>query len=508
MSLTPYIGDCNQRLADLINAANGSNFTLGVDYTLGVPQPYSDSAGRNTLIILTPTDTSLPEQVLHYTRLPLTVLDQLPEGSVSPVTIPQLPFTVHGMLADINAALGISLLAEEVVDAQYTTQQDSYPLQITDDCVGWVPSDYAFPAFFVPVQVTHTDLLTVRNDDANLNNGYDGGSPSEIWALSKTFPVQEDGSIVLLYRYNSTTLAANGTISTAANSGITAVSIESGPSSNDVSNGILMTLGTITDADGLKPAIFCFNSSTGALTQIATPFGVGARNLKFLMVSTSNPYVIETLNGDSIVYKLDSSSLAISSQVTLTGRTITDAVGASAFNIQFLAPTGTASDPSYPGEILNLDTGAMTFSTYYQYTGSIAKIFRDETFRGNFWFIDASTKIAHELSGSPAALTGRTIDMSQMDITQFQVDLMNELFWGADLNGNGYIAMNPNGTRYGVIDSVETPQVIAGSIQPGFVAPQPGLSNALFAQMDLPDTVNGGTGRWIIRVPYEDIRTS
>lgn len=148
-SLTPYIGFSPQRLSDLINVDNHSALLLGTDYTNSPPQPYYDAAGRNTRMVLTPTDANHLPVEIHYTRLPLTVLNDFMPGTIQPIPIPSLPFTLHGILDLINTNLGLNLSPDEVPDQTFTSMQESYPLRINQAVsLAWIDSDYHFPVVF------------------------------------------------------------------------------------------------------------------------------------------------------------------------------------------------------------------------------------------------------------------------------------------------------------------------------------------------------------------------
>lgn len=146
---TPYVGLSPSRLTELINQDNNSNLQLGVDFTFGAPSGYSDAQGRNTQVTMTPvpgTNWPKPETV-HYTRLALTILNDLPVGWVQPVAIPNIPFTLANLLDRINVALGINLTQDEIVNTVYTTPQSSYRLPINESIsLAWIDSDYEFPA--------------------------------------------------------------------------------------------------------------------------------------------------------------------------------------------------------------------------------------------------------------------------------------------------------------------------------------------------------------------------
>lgn len=150
-STTPYAGSSAQRLTDLINADNDTTLQLGVDFTFGAPSAYSDSSERNTKVTMTPMPgTPWPKaETIHYTRLQLTVLDDLPVGWVKPVLIQNLPFTLSGLLDEINEALGLNLTPDEVVNTVYSTAQDTYRLPINNNAsLGWIDSGYTFKAAY------------------------------------------------------------------------------------------------------------------------------------------------------------------------------------------------------------------------------------------------------------------------------------------------------------------------------------------------------------------------
>lgn len=155
-NVTPYAGFSTVRLTALINQDNDTNHQAGIDFTFGFPGDYTDTAGRNTKVVITPVNPAQYNgpQELHYTRLPLTVLDELPEGFVQTVQIPSLPFRLSELLDTINTALGLDLKVEEIVDQQYSQAQTRYALPINQGfSLAWIDSDYAFPA-----RVGNTDI--------------------------------------------------------------------------------------------------------------------------------------------------------------------------------------------------------------------------------------------------------------------------------------------------------------------------------------------------------------
>lgn len=171
----PYLGLSPQRLTDLVNQDNNSNYQLGVDFTFSPPLAYSDAAGRNTKLWMYPKDpTKYSPTLVHYWRLPLTVLNNLPTGSLLPVTVPNVPFTTLQVLDAINAALGLNLTPDEVVNQTYTTVQDSYPLQINEAVsFAWINSDFQFKAAKVtPPASAYVGLRGAWYVQLNGNEGF------------------------------------------------------------------------------------------------------------------------------------------------------------------------------------------------------------------------------------------------------------------------------------------------------------------------------------------------
>lgn len=157
----PYVGLSPQRLTDLINSDNGTALQLGVDFNFSTPLPYSDAAGRNTKVTMVPVDTSkYASTEVHYWRLPLTVLNDLPAGSVQPVQLQQVPFTLHQVLDAINTGLGLNLTYADVVDQTYATQQASYALHINEaSSLAWIDSAFQFQAQFPAAPVNYYDYI-------------------------------------------------------------------------------------------------------------------------------------------------------------------------------------------------------------------------------------------------------------------------------------------------------------------------------------------------------------
>lgn len=147
----PYGGTSVARLTASVNRANKKNLVYGVDITFSAPLAIANE-GRNTKVDVVPLKNlgKYKSASVYYTRLPISVIQSLPEGFTQPVQIYSLPFSVHEILPRINAALGLDLTFEEVEDTVYESQEDSYALTIKEGCLAWLPSSVDFSA-------VHTD---------------------------------------------------------------------------------------------------------------------------------------------------------------------------------------------------------------------------------------------------------------------------------------------------------------------------------------------------------------
>jgi hypothetical protein len=144
----PYGGLSNDRLTALINAKNPDTpVQEGVDFMYGLPRDYTDAHGRNSVVTIAPVSgTHYTEaEDIHYTRLPISVLGLLPAGFVKQVVIDSFPFSIHGSLDAINAALGLDLVPEEVEDTTYSEEQETYVLHTLGTIsLAWTDSTYEF----------------------------------------------------------------------------------------------------------------------------------------------------------------------------------------------------------------------------------------------------------------------------------------------------------------------------------------------------------------------------
>lgn len=174
-TLKPYAGLSPARLTALMNKDNHDTLRLGVDFTFGIPAAYSDVAGRNTKLVITPMPGKPYDgpQELHYWRLGLDAMGRLPVGEVAKVQLESLPFSIHDALPAINAALGLNLTTDEVEDDIFLEMQATYPLTITDS-LAWLPgSVFNFQVHFANEQIP-LDQAIANNE----LNGFDYARPA------------------------------------------------------------------------------------------------------------------------------------------------------------------------------------------------------------------------------------------------------------------------------------------------------------------------------------------
>lgn len=140
-TLRPYGGTSVARLTTLVNRANRSNLIYGVDFTFGPPTAEDIDEERNTKIEIVPKDTKRYKAAdVYYQRLPIYVLNLLPEEFIRPIEIPARPFTIHEVLPKINEALGLDLVPEEVEDTAHDGVSESCLLTLKEGSLTWLPS--------------------------------------------------------------------------------------------------------------------------------------------------------------------------------------------------------------------------------------------------------------------------------------------------------------------------------------------------------------------------------
>lgn len=160
----PYQGSSAQRLTDLINNDNDTTLVLGSDFTFGPMSVYVDEAGRNTQVALIPgPGTRYKAATVHYTRLGIDTLSELPDGSLKAVAVGPTPIVIHDILPQINFALGLTLTVDEVQNNTFGERLDSYDLTIRENAsLAWLGSTFQFAARHPdePVPIDEVFLIT------------------------------------------------------------------------------------------------------------------------------------------------------------------------------------------------------------------------------------------------------------------------------------------------------------------------------------------------------------
>ena len=158
----PYGGTSAARLTALVNRFNASSLVYGLDITFNAPRSYVGENDANTVVTIVPLryPGRYSAADVGYTRLPISALDQLPQGFIKPVQIHSVPFSVHGILPRINEALGLDLVPTEVENIVFEESEDFYTLTIKEGSLCWLPSSVVFSAEHV-VDVSLSSIITV-----------------------------------------------------------------------------------------------------------------------------------------------------------------------------------------------------------------------------------------------------------------------------------------------------------------------------------------------------------
>lgn len=146
----------------MVNRANKKNLVYGVDFIFGIPIADSGVDGRNTKVDVIPLRNLKTYKAadVFYQRLPLNVLNLLPEGFTKPVLIHAVPFRIHQILPRINEALGLDLMPEEVEDALCESVDELYTLTVKEGSLAWLASSVEFVAQHV-TDIPLESILTV-----------------------------------------------------------------------------------------------------------------------------------------------------------------------------------------------------------------------------------------------------------------------------------------------------------------------------------------------------------
>ncbi|BAW19128.1 hypothetical protein [Ralstonia phage RP31] len=146
--IKPYAGTSQARLSQLIRSAQQPVLPSAVNFNFGAPELGSAPVEGSTTVQAEAYTTTRQDEPLaiNYKRLSFDALKRLPPGELVPFDPITFPTTVHAILPQINAGLGLDLVTSEVED----TPLDTLPINgitvtITDTSLAWLPGDYFFP---------------------------------------------------------------------------------------------------------------------------------------------------------------------------------------------------------------------------------------------------------------------------------------------------------------------------------------------------------------------------
>lgn len=163
--IKPYQGTSQTRLSQLIRKAQTPALPTSVNFDFGTPSAGPDPVAGSTTVAAEAYSTGRrdnPKDV-NYTRLSLDALSRLPEGELVPFDPMTFPTTVHAILPQINAGLGLNLVATEVVDDTLTSiPVNGLTLTVTSASLAWLPGEYFFP--YAP----NSQQPAARNVDGNI----------------------------------------------------------------------------------------------------------------------------------------------------------------------------------------------------------------------------------------------------------------------------------------------------------------------------------------------------
>lgn len=144
MATKPYFGKSDERVLELANVKNATDWQLGVDFEWGAVETATAPGGRNTRIEVKSLRNEYTDQWLYFRRQPPSEIDIQPEGNVVPVDIPQYPFSIHEILPLLNEALSLDLTTADVENETFTEERASFPLTFKENNYAWLPGVYNF----------------------------------------------------------------------------------------------------------------------------------------------------------------------------------------------------------------------------------------------------------------------------------------------------------------------------------------------------------------------------
>ena len=146
--IKPYGGTSKERLSHLIRKAQrpALSSTVSFDFDNPVKDIASPVNGATKVVTKAKAGNRIDRSVnIGYKRLSAEVLLDLPPGELLPFDPMQFPTTLHAILPQINQALGLDLVTDEVVNIPLLTiPENGITITITENSLAWKPGDYLF----------------------------------------------------------------------------------------------------------------------------------------------------------------------------------------------------------------------------------------------------------------------------------------------------------------------------------------------------------------------------
>lgn len=179
VTATDLTADVRTQLNQIANHDNAVAWTSPTDFEFGANESTTvDSAGRNTRIYVTAHKPGYIDQWLYYVRInPPTINDQFIDGVVPEVTIPNAPFTIVGIIAQINSTLNLHLTTEDVEDTPYQPGNTTYQIKFKPTSIGWLPGVYTIKVNYDQEQVANPRLVSTGG-----NNRTSDGTTVRVYA--------------------------------------------------------------------------------------------------------------------------------------------------------------------------------------------------------------------------------------------------------------------------------------------------------------------------------------
>lgn len=145
--IKPYKGTSQARLSQLIRSAQSPALPSNVNFDFGAPTAGSAPVEGSTTVSAEAYSTGRRDQPvdINYKRLSVDALKRLPSGELVPFDPIIFPTSVHAILPQINAALGLDLVTSELEDTVLPSiPVNGLTLTVTEASLAWLPGEYFF----------------------------------------------------------------------------------------------------------------------------------------------------------------------------------------------------------------------------------------------------------------------------------------------------------------------------------------------------------------------------